>query len=624
MSHHCYELRSINLGSLSDDEAQAVIARFASFLHSLSDPISFRIIEDRRDVRAGNVMYQDRPYKRYFIESPTEIDGPVSIIGTKWFRIPSIPRLEIKRARDTFLLDSENHFVRVYNVTSLGSGIRPGFISTVQELCHEIRIEIEPIENLKAKEIASGHLYFLYDRIKAQQEIVGATISQEYSRTQQILKEVVSSRERLFKVRMNAVLRAPNYESLKKKTKLLLQVLGGIVEEVSSPMWLQLPLYSGEGPKWTTGRFFFVPTSSLISFFPFSGLDLVDPLGTFVGENVDTGNVILYDLYEKSNYNVAIMGATGSGKSMLIKSFASRMAIENPDVFMFVFDSLKDPEYSIGPDGSYENSFAGLIGAHVHRISRGERAGLDPFHIFEDRRQASSFISGLLNEKKEPDLRRDLNEACDVSNSIEDLLSNSKGELLSQLESDLKPYMPLFLGEPIEIKQRMVFSLKDMPAWIQDTATFLVFSYVWARIKEMQKSVKKMVVVDEGWTLVGVGSGQKMPLASDYVPEIARTGRHHNCAFILSMQLASDFLEKGIGRTVIGSCDTKFILKQESPEADSFQKEFKLDDSERQYVVSCPQGFGLLLTSEGRLKFKNVLSDYERGLFTTKPEDRKA
>ena len=228
-------------------------------------------------------------------------------------------------------------------------------------------------------------------------------------------------------MRLKFVLRAPTIDLLREKKKLLKQALGSFVEEIDSPAYLQMPMYTGKGPAWTTGRWFLVPTETLGVFFPFAGLDLIDPKGTLVGENLLTHNVILYDVYEKENYNIALIGSTGAGKSTLIKSWVSRMALENPEMVLFTFDALDKREYSAGPDGEYESSFAFRTGSSVYVLKQNEKTGLDPFKIFleegtnePDRKTVSEFLSMLLNEAREPELRTDLRLACEKSSSFEE------------------------------------------------------------------------------------------------------------------------------------------------------------------------------------------------------------
>lgn len=643
----CYELRSINLWGMKEKEQEEVIDRFVQFLNALTEPATFRIIEDSRDVRVGSSVYENARYKRYFIETSSEIDAAVSMIGARYEKIPSIPELDIVQAFPRYLVDDSSNFLQVSNMTRLGGRLPTGFLSQVYGVAHEVRVEIDPVrDTFRAKRMVNDRLFSLSESIAYRQSrswLVGADLVAQRERLQRIANELSSSSQRLFRVRLKFVLRAPSIDLLRQKKKLLRQALGSFIEEIDSPAFLQLPLYTGRGPIWTTGRWFFVPTETLGVFFPFSGLDLIDPQGTLLGENLLTHNVILYDVYEKENYNIALIGSTGSGKSTLIKSWVSRLALENPETVLFTFDALDKREYSSGPDGKFESSFAFKTGSSLYVFKQNERTGLDPFNIFlkeetnePDKKTVSEFISMLLNEAREPELRTDLKLACEQSSSFEELLENSPPDLKKQLEADLKPYMFLFEGEPIQLDSRTCFVLSALPEWAKDVAQFLAFSYAWQIISRLPVSTKKMIVVDEGWRLIAPASSGKavsssssrlsapVNVASTYVPRIARTGRHYNCAFILATQLARDFFsDNSIGRPMIESCSTKIVLKQDEAASDLLSGELSLSHEEQRFIQKCSQGQGLLLTSEGRVQFYNLLSDDEKRLFTTKPRDLK-
>ena len=65
-----------------------------------------------------------------------------------------------------------------------------------------------------------------------------------------------------------------------------------------------------------------------------------------------------------------------------MKTYLGRMLNQDPDMMVFLFDSIVRPEYALGPDGRYETSFAGITGCKVHRFGGDKGAGLDPFAIF--------------------------------------------------------------------------------------------------------------------------------------------------------------------------------------------------------------------------------------------------
>jgi len=628
---HSYELRPINLFNLTEKQAAVVLDRFIQFLKSLNDRIVFRIVEDERKLNAGGEEYVI-PYKRYFVFSALELDALLRVLGTKFEKADSIGMLTPSGATARYLYDSDGAVARIYNITKLGGAAHPGFLTSIYPIAHEVRVEILSLEPDSARKEARAHTLSMGSRVIMRQgegRYVDPEDQIEFQKAQQSAELIAAGKEKLVKMKVVIVLRAKTRAELQQKEVRMRQSLRGLVGEVDSPRWLQLSLYQDSGPDWARGRHFFLPTSSAATFFPFAGLDVVDKNGVFMGQNLQTSNAILYDVFEKENYNISLMGESGFGKSTLIKTFMSRMASQNEGMAMFVFDSIVRPEYAIGPDGSYENSFAGITKCVVHRFREDQGAGLDPFRVFGDSRRAARFIASIIGVEDEPDLLADLYLVAQKSGSVEDLLSKSREPLLKRLEANLPPYRFLFEGE-MKVYNKMVFVLNDLGnPEIRDAAAFLTFSAIWRLIRDrMPVSMRKAIVVDEGWSLVEKNprTGKPyFPLAVEYVPEIARTGRHYNACFLIASQMVSDFMgregEYGPGRPMVESCATKIILKQDNAAAHVLTEALGLSNEEEKFILTADVGKGILATQEGKLPFYAFLSNLERRLFTTRPNE---
>jgi hypothetical protein len=628
---HSYELRPINLFNLAEKQAAAVLDRFIQFLKSLNNRIVFRIVEDEMRLYAGGEEYVI-PYKRYFVSSSLELGAVLPFLGTRFAKTDSIGMLRPSSATGRYLHDSDGTVARVYNITKLGGAAHPGFLTSIYPIAHEVRVEILSLDPEEARKEARAHTLSVGSRVTIRQgegRYVDPEDQIEFQMAQQSAELIAAGKEKLVKMKVVIVLKGKTRADVQEKEVRMRQALRGLVGEVDSPRWLQLSLYQDKGPEWARGRRFFLPTTSAATFFPFAGLDVVDHNGVFMGQNLQTGNAILYDVFEKENYNVAMMGETGFGKSTLIKTVMSRMLSRNEEMGMFVFDSIVRPEYAIGPDGTYENSFAGITKSVVYRFKQDQGSGLDPFKVFSDSRRAANFIASIIGVEDEPDLLADLYLAAQKSGSVGDLVSNSRDPLLKRLEANLPPYRFLFEGE-MKVYNKMVFVLNDIEnPEIRDAAAFLTFSAIWRLVKEkMPISMKKAIVVDEGWSLVEKNprTGKPyFPLAVEYVPEIARTGRHYNTCFLIATQLVSDFMgregEYGPGRPMVESCATKIVLKQDHAAAPVLTEALSLSSEEEKFVLNADIGKGILATQEGKLFFHNMLSGSEKKLFTTRPTE---
>jgi type IV secretion system protein VirB4 len=626
-----YELRSINLSNLPEKEQGAVLDRFASFLDSLTEPITFHIVQDEREVGAVGALYQI-PYKRFFVETPSQADSLVLKLGTRMTRVHAIPSIKTNRVHPKYITDSEGRYVQTYCVTRLGGALVPGFLAELYPIAYSIIVDVEPIDIYEAKRIARSYAKSVGSRLVLRQtegRSLDPEEQAEFQRASGAAQLIGIGRERLFRTRIRIVLRAASYEGLVEGRKKLKQLVGSMVGQIDSPAYLQKALLTGVGPRYATGRWFFITTSGALGLFPFCGLDVVDPSGVFLGQNLQTGSPILYDVFEKENYNLSVMGQSGFGKSTFIKTYLGRMLSEDKDMMVYLFDGVTKPEYAVGPDGRYETSFAGMTGCRVHRF--GEKgAGLDPFAVFPEKRMAANFLASVAKVEGDQDLLDDLYLTSQKASSVPELVELAPADLKKRLQANLPPYRFLFEGE-MEIFPRMVFVLYDLPPGeIRDAAAFLALSAVWRKIRDkaIPEETRKAIVIDEGWSLVEINprTGRPyFPLAVEYVPEIARTGRHYKTAFVIATQLVSDLMGRGgstgPGRVIIESCSTKIVLKQDQAATQVLKEAFNLSDGEEKFVVNARIGQGILVTPEGRIPFYNFLSDEERRLFTAKPKE---
>jgi len=626
-----YELRSVNLSNLPEKEQGTVLDRFASFLDSLTEPITFHIVQDEREVAAVGALYQI-PYKRFFVETASQADSLILMLGTRMTRVHAIPSVKTTRVQPKYIIDSQGRYVQTYCVTRLGGALVPGFLAELYPVAYSIMVDVEPIDIYEAKRIARSYAKSVGSRLVLRQtegRSLDPEEQAEFQRASGAAQLIGMGREKLFRTRIRIILRAASYEGLIEARKKLKQVVGGMVGQIDSPAYLQQALLTGVGPKYATGRWFFITTSGALGLFPFCGLDVVDPSGVFLGQNLQTGNGILYDVFEKENQNLSVMGQSGFGKSTFIKTYLGRMLSENKDMMVYLFDGVTKPEYAVGPDGRYETSFASMTGCRVHRF--GEKgAGLDPFAVFPEKRMAANFLASVAKVEGDQDLLDDLYLTSQRASSVGELVELAPADLKKRLQANLPPYRFLFEGE-MEIFPRMVFVLYDLPPGeIRDAAAFLALSAVWRKIQDraIPEETRKAIVIDEGWSLVEINprTGRPyFPLAVEYVPEIARTGRHYKTAFVIATQLVSDLMGRGgstgPGRVIIESCSTKIVLKQDQAATQVLKEAFNLSDGEEKFIVNAKIGQGILVTQEGRIPFYNLLSDEERRLFTAKSKN---
>ena len=288
MAKYNYELRSINYWTLPPEEQLRVRRDFMNFLGSLAEPVTFRVLSDTREVDVGGDIWNN-PYKRFFIESEVPLEPSISYLGAKNVRVPSVPSLDIKTVLPLMMIDSESSLVQAFNVTNLSGSLGVGFLARLYDIAYEVRVELEPVDQYDAGRIARKH-YISLGTSRWLRESEGRALLEEeeleYARSKLASELIAAGVERLFRLRFNVVLRAKAFDELREKRKRMNQVLTGLLMcQVDHPKYMQRPLFTGKGPGWATGRWFYLSGSTAASFFPFAGLDIVDPMGVVVGQN---------------------------------------------------------------------------------------------------------------------------------------------------------------------------------------------------------------------------------------------------------------------------------------------------------------------------------------------------
>jgi hypothetical protein len=161
----------------------------------------------------------------------------------------------------------------------------------------------------------------------------------------------------------------------------------------------------------------------------------------------------------------------------------------------------------------------------------------------------------------------------------------------------------------------VTWSLRDLPDELKTPGVLLTLDAIWRQVTDPAQKRKRLVVVDEGWLLM------RQPEGAAFLFRMAKAARKHWAGLVVITQDAEDVLGSELGRAVVTNAATQILLRQ-APQAIGLVGEaFALPAGEREFLLSAPQGEGLLAASASdRVAFKTVASDTEHQLATTSPE----
>jgi hypothetical protein len=131
---------------------------------------------------------------------------------------------------------------------------------------------------------------------------------QEAATAEEAAQSIISGAQRLFRVSCVFVLREKSLDELRKKAASFWDTIMGVVTELDSPKGIQQIMVTGKGPRALRGAYLLMPTDSVLAFFPFAGLDVIEHEGIFLGTNLQTKGPIVYDLHRRSNPYCLVVG----------------------------------------------------------------------------------------------------------------------------------------------------------------------------------------------------------------------------------------------------------------------------------------------------------------------------
>jgi len=470
-----------------------------------------------------------------------------------------------------------------------------GWIATnIFPVCYEVSIWIEPI----------GYDDSLKQIRKKRELLYGASLrsrasADEYARLERAEESLRHNNSGLFRCTIVCTVLGDKKRDLKTATKEFRNAasLNGCTFSTQAARQAAM-LLEGWGKTMT---FDLGSMSCLYSMV--SGDMLEVPNGLVLGINTDSGAPVIFDFQKRTNYNAAIIGTSGSGKSFTAKMILYRILKRYPDSLCFVLD----------PMGEYYD-IAHVFGLDKIQITGDEEMGFDPFRLLSPADAAD--ILGVVTKAPE-DVVKQFRKFSDKVDSIDTLYGELDEESKKWLDDLVDgPLAKMMRGQP-KISDKLVISMRKADGKPHEIMLLiLALNKIWKRIEEMPQNTQKIIVLDEAWLLF------KMKGAAKYVEQIVRMGRKRNVKFLFISQNIDDIAENhGGANRIVDNMETKILLNMEEEAADSATKALGLSPQEQSRIKSFESGHAIMLTKKYRLDVKFEPSDQEKIIFDTSPKE---
>ncbi|WP_327672693.1 MULTISPECIES: ATP-binding protein [unclassified Streptomyces] len=390
-------------------------------------------------------------------------------------------------------------------------------------------------------------------------------------------------------------------------------------------------------------------TEALAACFPFASADLpcesaMAPGGVLYGINTTSGSLVMWDRFAQDNYNSITLARSGAGKSYLTKLELLRllftgveaMVVDPEDEYLRLAEEvggtvirLGDPTVRLNPfdlpttatatasaEGDdvltrrvlFLHTFLSvLLGGDLHAA---ERAVLDRA-VLATYQQAGITSDPATWTRAAPLL-------ADLAAQLTALAEPAAADLAMRLA----PYVTgshrqLFAG-PTTTRPTghlVVFALRDIPEELKAAGMLLALDVIWRQVAHTRTLRRRLVVVDEAWTLMREGSGAR------FLFRMAKAARKHWTGLALVTQDADDVLACDLGRAIVSNAATQLLMRQAPQAIGQIAGAFHLSQGERHHLLAAPRGCALLLAGRTKVSFSPLASEHEHTLITTDPAE---
>ncbi|ACR42244.1 conserved hypothetical protein [Sulfolobus islandicus M.16.4] len=484
-----------------------------------------------------------------------------------------------------------------------------GFLFEYYGIADEIFVKFKQVDQYKAIKMVSAA------RLRAESLLTGNRITPETERKVQKLRDLsttIGGSARLFEVYLYIIIKGKTDGELLEKEKRIKEMANARLLSIEVPKYIQRELYEFKTSVSAFTSFSieknFIDSISAGAFYPFISEDLIDENGVFLGIS-GSNSPVIFNPYSRNNYNIVILGETGSGKSMTTKVFLRRLR-----------KKMNIGINGIDPENEYvKDVVAKELNITPVLIKPGQKLGLDLMKFvregFIDATDAAELLADLYYVPQElrPRLRRLFvsSDADTIFQFIDELKENKAEDLLKYLDAvESPPDSYVYDGIPIDISGNIVFGIKELR---NQRLKVVVSSLLTLLLQKKMLSGRQLLFVDEAWIF------SEYPAVLNLLQEVARRGRKYGDIFMYITQRPWDVYSTSEGRTILEQAATAILLRQRAAATEVLQKAYNLSQAEIDYLLSANPGQGIIRAGNYKLTLQILVTQEELEKFSTSP-----
>lgn len=607
---YSYGIIPTNFVNLSPENQTKKIGQFLDILRVIEDKIKITIFKKIMNIVIEGQL-RAMPVMQVHLESMEPLSDTLEQIKLEYIAGERPPNLRIKKeffnglelletnsdSDDNINTEFDTIHAKCYCLYQLPATRYASWIVSIFSACSQVQIWMNPI-NEKDAAVRLNR----FKSVIAEDSKINYNSKKLHDKADSTLKLLDRQETGLYECTINCTVAAMDKKKLKEaETKFKETTKREKGSFTVVPAKQAAVLLEGFGKKLT------FDLGSCAILYAFSSGDMLEiPNGVLLGRNIYSKGPVIFDIGKRTNYNIAVIGTSGSGKSFTAKILLNRLNQKFPDSHVYVID----------PTNEY-GRIANFFGMDTLNITKSdEELGLDPFQIL-DAQDAADILSEITNA---PDTTRiQFQKYCDKASSIKEFykkLSKKDREYLDHLIDG--PLSRVMSGYPkLNTQKRIVVSMEGGATATDSEAMILVLllNKIFKICHDLPVTTRKILVVDEAWRMF------KMPHTAKYIDLIVRMGRKLNIMFVFISQRVEDISEEsqgGIGK-IIDNIATKIMLGLNEQAAQKAKEVLNLSEKETENLKRLSKGQALFLTEEHRVFTKFEPTAQEKEMFDTTP-----
>jgi ABC-type dipeptide/oligopeptide/nickel transport system ATPase component len=603
-TYQWYEVEPSPFQLLSQEDQDRLTNNFAQLLNSVNEAVIY--IKNVFDFyEYENNQYPVIITKFYFGTKETK----PGFFNMKETSDPLKDRPTVTYEYPDKLMLSDGSLAKVLVAYNYPDYLPDGFLFEYYGIADEIFVKFKQVDQYKAIKMVSAA------RLRAESLLSGNRVTPEIERKVQKLRDlstVIGGSAKLFEVYMYIVVRGKTDEELHEKEKKTKEIANVRLISAETPKYIQRELYEFKTSVSAFTSFSveknFIDSLSAQSFYPFISEDLIDEKGVFLGIS-GSNSPVVFNPYARNNYNIVILGETGSGKSMTTKVFLRRLR-----------KKLSIEINGIDPENEYvKDVVAKELNITPVLIKPGQKLGLDLMKFvregFIDATDAAELIADLYYVPQElrPRLRRLFvsSDADTIFQFVDELKESKADDLLKYLDAiESPPDSYVYDGTPISVTGNIVFGIKELR---NQRLKVVVSSLLTLLLQKKMLSGRQLLFVDEAWIF------SEYPAVLNLLQEVARRGRKYGDIFMYITQRPWDVYSTPEGRTILEQAATAILLRQRAAATEVLQKAYNLSQAEIDYLLSANPGQGIIRAGNYKLTLQILVTQEELQKFSTSP-----